>query len=150
MAGPTRQDTWAVNVHVEDVRDPNRPMRNLGIWDKKDGGETDSEEFKYKPGAMAATVSLGGTKNVGNVTCSRLYRLERDHSTVHQMLISGAGKARAIVAQQPLDTDGNVFGQPIVWHGTLKRVTPPTVDSESSDPAMVEIEMTAEGEPVVG
>lgn len=147
--GPTRQDTWSVTVQCEDVTVASRPMRNLGVWDKKQGGETDSEEYKYSPGAMAGTVSLGGRKNVGNVTVSRLYRLLRDHATVLRMLISGAGKARIVIAQQPLDINGNVFGNPIVWNGTLKRVSPPEVDSESSDAALIEIEATVEGEPTV-
>jgi hypothetical protein len=149
--GPTRVDTWQINVRVENVRDPNRPMMDLGIWDKKDGGEVDSEEYKYSPGGMAQQVSLGGRKLVGNVTVSRLYRLLRDHATVHQMLISGAGRARMILATQPLDIDGNAgTSRPIVYNGTLKRCTPPTIDSESSDPAMIELEMTIEGEPTIG
>jgi hypothetical protein len=146
--GPTRSDTWAVFVQVEDIRTGR--MMDLGIWDKKDGGEVDSEETKYKPGGMQSQVSLGGSKLTGNVTFSRLYRLLRDHATVHQTLITGAGRASVILMQQPLDINGNQFGRPIVYRGTLKRVSPPTVDSESSDPAMIELEMTIDGEPVIG
>lgn len=145
----TRQDTWQVSVWVEDVGNPNRPMMPLGTWDKKSGGEVDSEEYTYKPGGMAETVSLGGSKNVGNVTTSRLYRLVRDHQDLTQRFINGVGKARVRLAQQPLDVDGNSFGRPIVYNGTLKRWTPPEVDSEGTDPAMVEIEVTIEGQPVV-
>jgi hypothetical protein len=147
---PTRKDTWALWVRVEDVGAPGRPMRDLGVWDKKEGGETDSEEFKYNPGAMAGSVSLGGRKLIGNVTVSRLYRLLRDHATVYTMLNNGAGRAKAKLMQQPLDLDGVPFGNPLVYDGTLKRVTPPDVDSEDSGPAMVEIEITIEGEPFVG
>jgi hypothetical protein len=150
MAGGTREDTWAVTLRVEDVAADGRPMRNLGIWDKKDGGEVDSEEYKYNPGAMAASESLGGRKIIGNITMSRLYKLLRDHATVHQMLINGTGRAKAICSQQPLDTDGHTFGRPIVATGTLKRVSPPTVDSENSGAALIEIEITVEGEPVIG
>jgi hypothetical protein len=150
VSGPTRADTWDVTVQVEDVRHPNRIMLNLGTWDKRGGGQVDSEEYKYPPGAMQQTVSLGGRKNTDNVTVSRLYRLVRDHSNLVQKLINGAGKARMTVSQQPLDVNGNAFGQPIVWRGTLKRVTPPEHDSESSDAALIELEMTVEGEPVVG
>lgn len=144
----TRQDTWAITVSVEDVTNPNRPLMPLGVWDKKAGGEVDSEEYKYNPGAMAEAVSLGGRKITGNVTTSRLYRLVRDHQELTRKMIAGVGKARVVVAQQPLDVDGNAFGRPIVWNGTLKRWTPPEVDSESSDAALVEIEVTAEGQPV--
>lgn len=145
----TRQDTWQISLWVEDVGNPNRPMMPLGTFDKKSGGEVDSEEYKYKPGAMAESISLGGTKNVGNVTTSRLYRLVRDHQDLTQRLINGVGKARVRMAQQPLDIDGNAFGRPIVYNGTLKRFTPPEHDSESADPALYEIEITVEGQPVV-
>jgi hypothetical protein len=147
--GPTRQDTWNVTVDVEDVAHPNRIMLHLGTWDKKSGGEVDSEEYKYNPGAMAEAVSLGGRKNVGNLTVSRLYRLVRDHQDLHARLIRGVGKARVVVKQQPLDINENAFGTPIVWTGTLKRVSSPEVDSESSDAALIEIEVTVEGQPTV-
>jgi hypothetical protein len=110
------------------------------------GGEIDSDDAKYYPGGMAPPVSLGGRKSVGNVTVSRLYRLARDHDAV-QVLIDAAGKASMVVTKQPLDVDGNVYGRPIVYKGTLKRVTPPEVDSESSSAAMIELEMTVEGFP---
>jgi len=96
---------------------------------------------------MAPTVSLGGSKTTDNVVVSRLYRLGRDHDFV-QTLFSGVGKAKMIVTKQPLDVDGNVYGKPIVYNGTLKRVTPPEHDSESSAAALLELEMTPEGEPV--
>lgn len=146
---PTRADTWNVTVSVEDVTNPNRPMMPLGTWDKKSGGEVDSEEYKYNPGAMAEPISLGGRRQVGNVTVSRNYRLVRDHQNLMAKLIAGAGKARMTVSQQPLDINGNSFGRPIVYNGTLKRATPPEHDSEGSDAAMIELEMTTEGSPVV-
>jgi len=144
----TRQDTWNVTVSVEDVTNPNRPLMPLGTWDKKSGGAVDSEEYKYNPGAMAEAVSLGGRKNVENIVVSRLYRLVRDHENLSRRMIAGVGKARAVVSQHPLDIDGHAFGRPIVWSGTLKRWTPPEVDSESSDAALVEMEITPEGQPV--
>lgn len=149
--GPTRADTFQVNVQVEDVRHPARIMLNLGTWDKRGGGQLDSEEMRYNPGGMQPAVSLGGRKNVDNVTVSRLYRIVRDHNDLIQRLFNGVGRAKMIVSQQPLDISGDGSGiRPIVWRGTLKRVTPPEHDSESSDAALIELEMTVEGEPVVG
>jgi hypothetical protein len=142
---PTRSDTWAVNVELE----YDGAMHDLGIWDKKSGGEVDSEEGKYKPGAMAATISLGGSKNVGNITVSRLYRLVRDHQNLAQRFITAAGRSNVRLKQQPMDIDANPFGRPIVYNGTLKRVTFPEVDSEGTDAALVELEITVEGQPVV-
>jgi hypothetical protein len=135
----TRQDTYQVTVKIGDTK--------YGVWDKLSGGEVDSEEFKYKPGGMLPPVSLGGSKNVGNITISRLYRLGRDH-TKAQDLINAVGKAVVTVTKQPLDVDGNAYGVPIVWNGILKRVTFPEHDSESSSPGLIEIEVTPEGYPV--
>lgn len=118
--------------------------QDLGVWDKLTGGEVDSEETKYKPGGMAAPVTLGGSVEVGNLTISRLYVLNRDHDRVH-WLISRVGKGSCVVNRQPLDVDGNAYGRPLVYTGTLKTVTPPEVDSESSDAGLLECEITPAG-----
>jgi hypothetical protein len=140
LSGPTRQDTWEVRVSLDGQK--------LGVWDKKSGGEVDSDEYKYKPGGMEPHVSLGGSRTTGNVILARLYRLGRDH-LIAQRLINRVGRGRVVVNQQPLDVEGNVFGNPVVYQGILKRVTVPEVDSESTDPAMIEIEVTPDGHPVV-
>jgi len=59
---------------------------DYGVWDTFSGGEVASEEVKYRPGGMAAQVSLGGSTTVENITVSRLYVLERDHVIVHQLM----------------------------------------------------------------
>lgn len=144
MPGPTRQDTYAVTVSV--VHPQTGALQNLGIWDKFSGGEIDSDVTQYYPGGMAPPVSLGGRKTVGNVTVSRLYRLERDHDRI-QMLVDSVGKSAMVVSKQPLDINSNVYGRPIVYRGTLKRCTPPEVDSEASGAGMLELEMTVDGFP---
>lgn len=141
----TRADTYRVNVHVQNIR--SGAMVNLGVFDKLTGGALDSEEYKYKPGGMGPTASLGGSKTTDNVVVSRLYRLGRDHDYV-QTLFDGVGKAKVIVTKQPLDTDANVYGKPIVYNGVLKRVTTPEHDSESSSAGLIELEVSPEGEPV--
>lgn len=146
--GPTRQDTFLVNVKVQNVT-RGTTLIDLGVWDKRSGGAVDSEELRYKPGGMAPSVSLGGSKNVENVVVSRLYRLVRDHQELSSWLIAGVGRAQMQVSQLPLDIEGRAFGRPIIWKGTLKRCSVPEHDSESSDAAMIELEMTVEGEPAV-
>jgi hypothetical protein len=141
----TRQDTWQITLSVEHPQNPGS-MINYGVWDKKSGGEVDSEEKVYHPGGMVPPISLGGRKTPGNVTLSRNYRLGRDHDNVQQ-LFDAVGGSRVVVAQQPLDKQGNVYGRPIVYNGTLKRVTPPEHDSEGSDAAMIEVEITIDGVP---
>lgn len=139
MAG-TRADTWALHLTVAGV--------DWDIWDKKTGGQLDSEEYKYSPGAMATQVSLGGRRTTENLTVQRLYRKERDHDRV-QALFDGVGKAKCVLKQQPMDPDGNRYGNPVVWNGTLKRVQVPDVDSERSEAALIELEITVDGYPVL-
>lgn len=132
----SRVDQYAITVAVDD--------RDLGIFDKLSGGEIDSEETTYKPGAMGSRISLGGSQNVGNVTITRNYDLNRDHLIVH-WLASRAGKGWIVVKKQPLDVDGNAFGRPLTYSGRLKQVNPPEVDSEGTDAALIELEMTPVG-----
>lgn len=151
MPGPTRSDTWEVHVECQDVRNAAKPYIDLGIWDKKTGGQGDSEESSYSPGGMAPVVSLGGKQTIENVTISRLYRHQNVHQRMTAMLFAGRGRAKMIIKQIPLDIDGNTdpASKPIVWRGTLKRVQVPDVDSEANDAALLEVEMTPEGSIVV-
>jgi hypothetical protein len=145
MAGPTRKDTFRVSVFVEGINWPGQDR----IWDKKTGGGVDSEDTKYYPGGMVPPVSLGGRRTVENLVVSRLYRHERDHLIVDDLL-KKVGKANMSVQQLPMDINGSAFdGDPIIWRGILKRVTVPEVDSESNDAALLELEMSVEGYPTV-
>lgn len=132
----SREDQYNVSVVIAGT--------NLGTFDTMDGGEIDSEELKYRPGGMAPQISLGGSKSISNVTVGRLYDLARDHSLV-AFLDGQVGKGAATVTKQPLDTDGNAFGKPIVYTGKLKQLTLPGHNSESSDAAMIELEISVSG-----
>ncbi len=131
-----RQDQYDVTVAVDGV--------DLGTWDTLSGGEVDSEETTYKPGAMAPRISLGGSVNVGNVTVGRLFDVIRDGQIIH-WLISRAGKGSIVIKKTPLDVDGNVAGRPLTYSGKLKQVNPPEHDSNSADAAVLELEMTPAG-----
>lgn len=135
----TRQDTFIVRVTLDG--------QSLGVWDKKSGGELDSDTSSYRAGGMVKPQNLGGTKTTGNITLSRLYDLTDDHDKINT-IFAAVGKGRVSVAQRPMDQDGNEYGKSIIVNGTLKRVSPPEVDSESSSAAMIEIEIQPEGYPV--
>jgi hypothetical protein len=142
--GPTRQDTYSLNVQIEHPTSGN--MINYGTWDKMTGGGLAAGATSYRPGGMAPPVSLGGQKVTANVVVSRLYRLGRDHDVVQQVL-DGVGKSNMVVTKQPLDIEGNVYGRPIVYKGVLDRCTPPEVDSEQAGAGLIELEMVVEGYP---
>lgn len=132
-----RSDTYRVTVDVD-----GQPS---GVWDKMSGGEADSEETKFKPGGLAPEVSLGGSSMVGNVTVSRLYDLNTVHNSLVRTLMAGVGKLPIVVTKQPINALGVAVGNPLVYRGMLKSCTPPDHDSESSDAALIEIEVSVEG-----
>lgn len=135
---PTRQDTFRVTLTVDGS--------NRGVWDKKSGGDVDSNELKYSPGGMAQQVSMGGMVTPANITLQRDYDRVRDHDTI-TFLLSRVGKSPATVHQQPLDFDGNPYGKTVHWKGILKRVLIPDVDSEGNAAAMLEVEISIAGRP---
>lgn len=135
----TRQDTFVIRVTVDGV--------SFGIWDKKTGGDMDSDTTTYYPGAMRAQQDLGGRATASNITVQRLYDRFDDHDRIN-VLLNGAGKAKVTISQRPMDEDENEYGKSIIWNGRLKRVLVPDVDSESSSAALVEIEVAIKGRPV--
>jgi hypothetical protein len=117
----------------------------FGVWDKLSGGEVDSETLKYKPGGMGAAVVLGGSVEVGDLTVSRLFMIGRDTDIVHR-LIEKVGKGNCTLARQALDADGHPWGTgTLVYKGKLKTVSPPELDSESSDAALLELVISPSG-----
>lgn len=134
----TRQDTFVVRLTVNGV--------SFGVWDKKSGGELDSESTLYYPGNMRDAQDLGGRATPGAITLSRNYDRVDDHDRVNTYL-TGVGKAKCTVGITPLDENGNEHGKTIIWNGRLKRVSTPDVDSESSSAAMIEVEIVVRGKP---
>lgn len=131
-----RQDQWANTVTIDG--------RPLGVWDTLAGGDVDADETKYRPGGMAPQKSLGGPPTTNNVTLGRLLDRE-DWDFMHSLMASRVGKADVVVARQPLDTDGNPFGRPLVYRGVLQNVNPGDTDSNSSDAQVWEIVVSTEG-----
>jgi hypothetical protein len=130
-----RQDQWSNTVTIDGT-----PM---GVWDTLSGGDSDSEETKYKPGGMQPEVSLGGPRSIGNITLSRL--LGKPDWDYMRKMMNRTGQAKCIVSRQPLDTDGNPWGRPMTYRGILKAVMPGGTDSNSSGAQTWEIEISTEG-----
>lgn len=130
----SRQDQYNVTVTVDTTQ--------LGTFDKMTGGELDSEELKYKAGGMVPEISLGGSESVSNITLQRLYRLDRDLPLL-PFLKSRVGKGAVTVSKQSLDVDGNPFGTPLIYNGKLKKVSPPEVNSEGANAALLELEISS-------
>ena len=136
-AAPEREDTWLITCSLEG--------RDLGVFDTKSGGEIDSEEVKYRPGGMGAEISLGGAKTIANLTIGRYVDRLRDWPII-KWLAAMAGAGRGTIGITPLDFHGVRAGDPLVYNGTLKQVTPPDIDSMGTDQAMLELEFTIDGD----
>lgn len=130
-----RQDQWSNTVTID-----GKPM---GVWDTLSGGESDSDSTTYRPGGMGPQVSLGGPRTIGALTLGRLIS-RPDWEFMHN-LMNRTGQARAVVSRQPLDEDGNPWGRPLTYTGTVKTCTPGDTDSNSSDAQVWEIVVTPEG-----
>ena len=131
-------DRFLCTVSVDGIGPLPDPFDNFA------GGDTDSDESKYRPGGMAPDVSLGGSTSTANITLQRNFALGRDDVLLPK-LRAAAGKAQASVTLQPLDKDRNVFGAGETFRGVLQRVQGPQHDSTSSDPAMLELEINPGG-----
>ena len=140
MPAPTgsRQSTFRITLTVDGV--------DWGVWEKKTGGKTSGNTQTLKPGSMAPQVSLGGTPTTDAITLVRNYDRLRDHPRVGQLL-SGVGRAVVVVKQQPLDADGNAYGGPISWNGTLDAVATPDADAASDNSAEITVDITPNGNP---
>jgi hypothetical protein len=139
---PTRQDTFIVHMKCAGVR--------TGVWDKKTGGDADSDELKYFPGGMVPAISLGGKKQPANIVLQRNYDKVQDHDNIG-WLLDHVGRGLCHIHQRPLGLDGNPYGKnSVIWVGTLKRVTVPDVDSEGNAAAMLEVEITVAANPSAG
>ena len=134
VANPERQDTWLVTCILEG--------KDLGIFDKKSGGEIDSDENKYPLGGMLGEISLGGRKTVGELTISRYFDADRD-DPLFGFLNANVGAGDATVGVIPLDFHGNPQGGKVIYSCTLRTFTPPEVDNESQDAAMLELVFTS-------
>lgn len=137
-----RKNTFAVDVTLV-----NRGKAyDLGVWDTKTGGDVDSNDTTYRPGALGPQITLGGQKTTSNITVTRLYDRNADGAIV-AVLLDAVGKGQLGVTQSAIDDDGNSFSPHVVWIGKLKRVLLPDVDSNSDDAAMIELEMSIAGVP---
>jgi hypothetical protein len=133
VTNPTTQRRWAVTTFIDST--------DMGTFEGKSGGASDSEETTYILGAMGERISLGGSKTPENVTVNRIYDLSRDHAKT-QWLEDRVSWATMEVHQQPLDSRKRAWGQAVIYKGTFKRYKIPDVDSQGNDPALLELEMT--------
>lgn len=132
-----RADAYNVTVTVAG--------HQFGTMDAQTGGAVDSDVNTIRRGNMGEPESLGGHRSVENIVVRVVY--DDEWHSWSEMLISSAGKAPMLVVKMPLDINGKPFGKPITYRGTLKRVSFPEHDAQSSDAGFLELEMIVVGFP---
>jgi hypothetical protein len=131
-----RQDQFLVTVSVDG--------KNYGLFDKMSGGAVSATDTKYRPAGRETEISLGGRKTVENITVERLYTLGRDHLQV-KVLMSKVGKGRVRITKRCMDENGAPWGRPLVYSGTLQKVTVPDMDNQSTSVATIVLEIGTDG-----
>lgn len=117
---------------------------SLGVFETREGGETDSQETTYRLGGMGPRISLGGNVEVGNVTVRRLFDLQAQAQA--KWILGRVGRGTMVVTEQPLNGDAVAEGEPFVWSGVLKRCALPERDADADDAGQIELEMTVSGQ----
>lgn len=132
---PFREQNSRLTVIIDGV--------NLGVWDQKTGGDTDSNSTQYFKGGMGPRISLGGAQQVNNLVLNRLE--DTDIVPNVKWLRSRAGKGNGTMTEQRLDDDGAAWGDPDVYDCKLKRVKPSDRNANSNNAAILEIELEVNG-----
>lgn len=112
---------------------------DYGAWDHKSGGELDRDEQKYTP-ADTVQRTYVGDPTTGNITLERLYNPAVDGPLVAKKASLSGAPAQVVTLDR--DKDGNFQGNDTPYVGFVKTITPPEVDSNSSDVAMISIEIS--------
>lgn len=116
---------------------------SLGVFDKRTGGDTQSQPPKHRPGGGGPEKSYAALPTYADVVVSRVYERSRDHELM-RTLGNNAGRVKATVTEQPLDDDFHAWGSPVIWRGRLSTTKPGDYDSTSSAVRMLELTVIVE------
>jgi hypothetical protein len=120
-----RQDTWQNTISID-----GGPAI---VMDTFKGGDNDSASTTYRPGGMQKAKTIGGFSTVSNITLDKSMELETDWVLMSTLMRANVGRSRCVVSRHPMDPDGNLFGDPLVYTGVLKQVLPGDTDSNRAD-----------------
>lgn len=139
---PARENQSRLTVMLDNV--------NLGVWDNKTGGDQDSNSTQYFLGGMGPRISLGGTVQVSNVVLQALQMNSPQPNGAQieankKFILSRVGKGEVTVTEQPVDDEGDAFGQAEQWTGKLKRAKLADVNSQGNNAKLFEIEVEVDG-----
>ncbi len=129
----TRVDQFSVDVTVDGTL--LKPA-----WDTLSGGALDTNEQKIRTGGSEMEMSLGGTRQAGNVTVTRYFDRDRDASLISWLKARVNTPAGAVVWSK--DNNGARYREVERHTGILKMINGPDPDANSNNAAMVSVEIS--------
>jgi hypothetical protein len=138
-----RQDNVYISASITD----RNGVLNLGRWEDRSGGQSDSASTTYAKAGMAGRAALGGRQEVANVVIKRLF--DGEMQAVIDRLRAAAGHAKMQVTEQPTNDEGIAEGKLETWVGVLKSTHVGDRSTEAAAAEVLELEMVVEGEVAV-
>jgi hypothetical protein len=129
------EQQWLATLNVGGV--------DYGVFDRFTGGDVTSTVNKHRPGGMGPEVTYMSLPMYSDVVVSKVYHTQQDHRRIAE-LHQQVGKSLATVSLQPLDDNGNPWGNPRVYQGRVVSVRDGQTDSGSNAPRMFEVDIAVE------
>jgi hypothetical protein len=103
-----------------------------GTWAARSGGNRTSTEDRYHEGGELFREEVAGSPaTTENMTLSRPFKRDRDIALL-RWAHRNAGRRILHITEQPLDDDGNAFGDPLVDTARLLGCNRPDVDADNT------------------
>jgi hypothetical protein len=118
-------------------------VKQLGIFEDRKGGDSDSASVVVNRGGMGVREAAGGKQEPENITISRV----RDDlaRSYEKELRAGVGRLRIQITEQALDDEGaEVPNDKTTWSGRIKKVGTTDRTEEGNAIEMLEIESVVE------
>lgn len=119
--------------------------QSLGTFDTYSGGDPAAKGNKHRAGGMGPETSYASLPSWNNITVGRVYQWDRDWE-LERSLVPLSGRVPFSMTEQPLDPDGNAYGNPKTWTGRFLSVNPGKADSTSDNVRMWEISAEITGQ----
>ena len=114
----------------------------IGEWDTRTGGAPKSNPPLHRPAGMGPQISYTSRVTYDNVQVSRVMDNEnRSDWDLYKQILPVVGSALMTVTEQPLDSTGTAFGDPVVYSGRLADMDQGKSDSESEAPRIWSLDM---------
>lgn len=116
--------------------------QSIGVFDTRQGGDNVGTEVKHRPGGMGPEKTYVSLSSPTTVTISRVFENARDFELFRRLQAIAGRNRPGSVTEQPLDGDGNAYGQPLTYSGGFLGVKWGNVDSNSSTARMAELDFS--------